>query len=301
MGEAFDVAIVGGGPAGLEAALVLVRAGRRVVVFDDPAPPRNGASHGVHNFLGFEGLEPEAVREKAWGEISRYEGATAKAEKVTQVSRQASEGYSVRTEGGNEVRVPRLILAFGFRDVFPDIEGFTECWADTVIPCPFCDGYENRDRVWGVVPRNQAELAIQPRLALHWASEVHLFLRPHLVLEEGDQRDLDASGIVTHLGVITALDHAGGKLHAATLDTGKTQPVETLLWVPEQIPTALADQMADELSLALTEEGFIQTDDSFSTNLPGVWAVGDVKGWTGGLSAAAAGYVAAVALLKSTA
>lgn len=295
-----DVVIVGGGPAGLEAALVLARAQKRTVVFDDPAPPRNGASHGVHNFIGVEGRKPAEVREIAWAEIRPYDHATLRPERVIRVRRDG-DAYVVEGEGGAEVRAERLILAFGYRDAYPEVPGFSECWADTVIPCPFCDGYENRGRVWGVVPGTPEELAIQPKLAKHWASEVHLFLSPDLDLEPAYRRDLVSVGIAIHPGRIEALEHEAGKLHAVTLVAGTRHPIETLLWVPKPGPVPLADRMDADLGLSRDEAGLIQTDENLATNLPGVWAVGDVKGWTGGMSAAAAGYVAAVTLLKASA
>lgn len=296
-----DVAIIGGGPAGLEAALVLARAGKTTVVFDDPAPPRNGASHGVHNFIGVEGRKPAEVRDLAWEEIRPYDCATLRRERVARVERNDDGIYAVEAASGARVSASRLILAFGHRDEHPDLDGFAECWADTIIPCPFCDGYENRGRVWGVVPRTVDELAIQPRLVKHWTSEVHLFLSPDLPLDPAYRHDLVAAGIAIHPGHIETLEHDRGKLEAVTLTSGTRHAVGTLLWVPEPKPVPLADQMDAHLGLRRDEAGFIETDEFFATNLPRVWAVGDVRGWTGGLSAAAHGYVAAVALLKAAA
>jgi pyruvate/2-oxoglutarate dehydrogenase complex dihydrolipoamide dehydrogenase (E3) component len=153
--------------------------------------------------------------------------------------------------------------------------------------------------VWGVVPRTPEELAIQPHLVRHWACRVHLFLSNDLGLDDDARAALDEAGVELHPGPPAALHHEEGKLEAVTDAAGTRHEVGTLLWVPKPKPTALADQLAAELGLERDAEGFIETDDMFRTNVPRVWAVGDVKGWTGGLKAAAAGYVAAVAMLKA--
>lgn len=296
--EPADVVIIGGGPAGLETALVLARAGKKTIVFDDPDPPRNSAARGVHNFIGVEGLKPGAVREAAWKEIGSYGGAELRTERVDSVERAVEGGFVVTGAAGSQVSAARLVLAFGYMDEHPPLEGFEACWGDTIIPCPFCDGYENRGRAWGVVPRVEDELAIQPKVVQHWASSVKLFLSPELPLSENYRAELVASGVEIHAGPIRALHHQGSKLEAVTLASGARYEVGTLLWVPKPRPVSLCDLLEEKLGLRRDADGFIETDAGFATNVPGIWAIGDVKGWCGGLSAAATGYAAALTMLK---
>ena len=131
--------------------LVLSRARRAVVVFDEPSPPRNAASHGVHGFLGIEGMSPQEVRRVTWEQIGRYGGATLREERVVDLQRDAGPDFVLTTEQGSRLRARQVMLAFGYRDVFPDVPGFAECWGETIIPCVLCDGYEHRDRAWGIV------------------------------------------------------------------------------------------------------------------------------------------------------
>lgn len=296
--ESTDVAIIGGGPAGLEAALVIARAGKRVLVFDDPDKPRNSASHGIHNFIGVEGLKPAELRDLCWKEMAKYSNAELHRERVTDVARLDEKSFEVVGSAGAHVSASRLVLAFGYHDEYPALAGFEACWADTIIPCPFCDGYENRGRAWGVVPRLDQELALLPKLARHWASSVQVFLSPDLQMSDEYRSELTDLGIAIHRGPIAALHHSGGKLEAVTLESGDRHEVGTLLWVPKPRPAPLADLLEAKLGLQRDEDGFIQTNESFATNIPQVWAVGDVKGWAGGLSAAAAGYTAATSMLK---
>jgi thioredoxin reductase len=297
--ESVDIIIIGGGPAGLEAALVIARAGKSILLFDDPEEPRNAASHGIHNFIGVEGLKPAELRAICGEEIAKYTNAELRQERITDVAKLDDECFSVLGSGGSRVSAPRLILAFGYHDDHPELDGFEACWGDTIIPCPFCDGYENRGRAWGVVPRIEKELALMPKLARHWASSVQLFLRPDLPISDAYRSELADLDIPVHEGSIASLHHRTGKLEAVCLESGARHEVGTLLWVPKPRPAPLADLLEERLGLHRNEEGFIQTDELFATNLPRVWAVGDVKGWAGGLSAAAAGYVAATGMLKA--
>jgi thioredoxin reductase len=135
-GKSADVVIIGGGPAGLEAALVIARAGKRILVFDDPEEPRNSASHGIHNFIGAEGLKPGELREVSWKEIAKCGTAELRQERVTEVARLGDEGFAVVGSDGSRVSAGRLILAFGYHDEHPELDGFEACWGDTIIPCP---------------------------------------------------------------------------------------------------------------------------------------------------------------------
>src|SRR6185437_1579417 len=146
--EQVDVAILGGGPAGLQAALVLSRTRKKIVVFDDPEPPRNAASHGVHNFLGLDGLLPADIRRISWQQIDRYSSAELRKNKIVDVRKNDDGLFLITDDNGTSINARKVILAFGYHDVYPDIPGFLECWADSIISCPFCDGYENIDRTW---------------------------------------------------------------------------------------------------------------------------------------------------------
>jgi thioredoxin reductase len=177
--EQVDVAILGGGPAGLQAALVLSRTRKKIIVFDDPEPPRNAASHGVHGFLGLDGLLPTDIRNIAWKQIDKYDSAELRKEKIVNVNKEEDRIFSITTDNETSIKAKKVVLAVGYHDVYPDIPGFVECWADTIIPCPFCDGYENRDRVWGIVVNSKVELEKFPKMAQNWTSQIKVFIPPN--------------------------------------------------------------------------------------------------------------------------
>jgi thioredoxin reductase len=179
----YDIAIIGGGPAGLQAALVLARTRKNIIVFDDPQPPRNGASHGVHNFLGVDGLRPAEIRELAWKQINVYQSTELCHEQVTTIEKGTDSYFDVTTDQGTLIRATHVVLASGYRDIHPTLAGFAECWGDTIIPCPFCDGYENRDRVWGVVASSELYAHHFPKMVQNWTSDVKLLLQPGVSID----------------------------------------------------------------------------------------------------------------------
>lgn len=288
-----DVAIVGGGPAGLQAALVLARTGKEVVVFDDPNPPRNGASHGVHNFLGLDGLRPREIRDQAWKQIEHYGSARPHRGRVAGIHRvDASADLLVETADGRW-QARHVILACGYEDQHPPIEGFEACWADTIIPCPFCDGYENRDRLWGIVPSMSEVLDVFPAMTLNWTDRRLVIAPRSLEVTDQQRRMLDELGVLLYVGDITAIDHDGGKLRRVTLDSGEVVEVETLLYHPPQAPTPLVTSLVEDLGLALDDNGYVQVDDAQRTNVDRLWAAGDVQGLMGAIESANAGSIAA--------
>src|SRR5512139_1088407 len=135
----WDVVVVGGGPAGLNAALVLGRCRRRVLVVD-AGRPRNRWSHGVHNFLTRDGTPPGELRRLAVEELARYSTVQRVHGLVTEVTRDAGR-FLVRSQEGGAWRCRKLLLATGVEDVLPEVDGFAECYGRSVFHCPYCDGW----------------------------------------------------------------------------------------------------------------------------------------------------------------
>jgi thioredoxin reductase len=299
----YDVAIIGGGPAGLQAALILARTRKRVIVFDAPEPPRNAASHGVHNFVGLDGLTPAEIREQAWRQIDVYNSAELRRERVVDVQSDVENGFTVIGESGVFITARHVILALGYRDVYPDIPGFRECWGDTIIACPFCDGYENRDRVWAIVAASQLTLAHLPhlyqmRMYRNWTEESRLIVASQFQIEDELRTTMTAQGIAVHQGDIVEVHHTAGKVEAVTLNTGEKVEVGTLWWRPDETPQPLTEKIIAHFSLELNEQGYLKTDAQHQTAVKGLWAVGDVRGWASALGAAYQASEAAYAITR---
>lgn len=297
-GNQYDVAIVGGGPAGLQAALILARIRKRVIVFDSPEPPRNAVSHGVHNFVGLDGLTPRQIRDQAWGQIDSYQSAEHHIQHIIDIQANTEGQFLVMGADGSNITAEHVILANGFKDIYPQVEGFLDCWGNTILMCPYCDGYENRDRVWGLVMTSDADLAHKPLLYRHWTTSAKCIIAPEVALSSEREAQLTAQGLSVHRGTIAQVHHEAGKVNAVTLDTGERITVQTLWWTLAHEPQPLTAQVIANLDLALEDNGTIKTDPFYETSTPKLWAVGDIKGWATALGAAHAGAQAAYAITR---
>jgi len=294
----YDIAVIGGGPAGLQATLVLARTRKRIIVFDDPQPPRNAASHGVHNLLGLDGLFPAKIREIAWEQIKLYQSAMLCNKQVTNIEKLDDTDFCVTSSDDTSIRAKHVILAFGYQDIHPNIPGFAECWADTIISCPYCDGYENRDRVWGIVATSERDAYHFPMLAHNWTQNVTLLLQSGISIDSDYHDKLIAAGILVHTGNITQIHHTGGKVECVLLDTEKEIEVGTLLWIPPKKPLPLVYILVEKLGLEVDDIGFIKTDSTQQTNVPNLWAVGDVQNGRWALDAIYTGGKVANTIIK---
>tara|TARA_B100001123_G_scaffold451152_1_gene627786 strand:+ start:8801 stop:10513 length:1713 start_codon:yes stop_codon:yes gene_type:complete len=296
--ESVDVAIVGGGPAGLQAALVLVRARKSVAVFDSSAPSRNAASHGVHNFIGFEGMLPEDLAKTAWEQINAVGGASLRTAEVTKVEKANDGDFVLTTAEGEKLGAHHVILAFGHLDALPDIPGVAECWGKSVISCPFCDGYEHRDRSWGLVVPSAGAKATPPLFAFNWTDNIKLFFGNGVELPEEIANALSGQGIELHQGDITSVNHEDGLISSVTLAGGENVPIETLLWSPDELPVPLVERLSRDLGLVVDNAGFIAVNQLQQTNVEGIWAAGDAIASTMALDSARSGGAVAMLIVQ---
>ncbi|MEM8486587.1 MAG: NAD(P)/FAD-dependent oxidoreductase [Bacteroidota bacterium] len=296
-----DVAIIGGGPAGLQAALVLARTRKDVIVFDSTSPPRNGASHGVHNVLGLDGLLPAEIRSQAWAQINVYQCAGLRKERVDNIEIDDAGVFVLSSENGTQLKAKRVIIALGYEDIYPSIEGFSEAWANTIIPCPFCDGYENRDRVWGLVINSAMQAAHFPALVKNWTASARLILnQKEVVLDVKDEEKLRENGFTIHAGSIVEIEQVNGNVKSVKLDTGEVVEIETLWWAPARKKSALEEKVIRDFQLSLDEMGLIQTDESGQTDVKGLYAVGDVAQMPpSALGAMVGGNTAALSIIRA--
>ncbi len=298
--EHADIAVIGGGPAGMQAALVASRAGKKVVVLDDPAPSRNAASHGVRNFLGLDGLLPGEIREVAWQQIAVYQSAVLHRARVMDLCREADGQFLITAADETRLLATKVVLAVGYHDVYPAVPGFAECWADTIIPCPFCDGYENRGRIWGIVPGSQEQLKRSPKMARNWTSDIKVLLPSDIKIEPTYRQELSSLGIECYEGAVAEVYHSKGKVEAVRLDSGERVEVGTLVWIPPAKPSPLIARLAENLGLALDDSGWVMTDESQQTNVDSLWAAGEVEtSCSSGILSAAAGSRAAFGIIRS--
>jgi thioredoxin reductase len=266
----FDVIIIGGGPAGLSAALLLGRARRRTVVCD-AGTPRNAASNGLHGFLSRDGIPPAELLRVGREEIRRYDIEWRRG-RVTAVGR-VSGAFEATLEAGERLHARKLLIATGVTDHLPDIEGFQACYGRSVHHCPYCDGWEWRDAPLAVFGTGKAAAALALAL-LTWSADVHVFTHGRSRLAPTVRQQLQAHRISVHEQRIAALEHEGGRLGAVRLRNGEAVPRKALFFTTGQHQQ---ESFASQLGCEFTSKGTVKTDRYGQTCVPGVFVVGDAS------------------------
>ena len=268
--ERVDVAIVGGGPAGLSAALMLGRCLRRVVVID-AGEHRNRKAHAIHGFLTRDGTSPTDLLRAAETELMRYPTVTLQSGIVTSVGG-ARGAFEVRTADGALITARRVLLATGVVDVIPVIDGLPELFGRTVHHCPHCDGFEYAGRPIGVY--GQAGFGVEAALAmLAWSDDVVLFTDARPLTGE-DRVRCEALGVAVRDERVVRLDGQDGQLERVVLAGGATVARAALFLVAGQREQS---DLAKLLGCEINADGIVVADEHSVTSVPGVYVAGDAS------------------------
>ena len=295
---AYDVVVVGGGPAGLSAALTLARARRAVLVVDD-GQPRNAPAGRVHNYLAGDGTPPAVLLATGRAEVARYGGEVAAGE-VTAVVRRDG-GFVVRLGGGHAVRARRLLVTSGLVDELPTVPGLVRRWGRDVLHCPYCHGWEVRDKRIGVLA--STPLAVrQALLWRQWSSRVLLLTHRQPAPDAEQAARLAARGVTVVAGTVARVDAAGDALTGVTLACGERVALDVLAVSPR---LTARSGVLESLGLKPVEAEVhghvigteVPAGPTGATEVPGVWVAGNVANLSAQVAvAAAAGLSAAVAI-----
>ena len=267
-----DVIIIGGSFAGLAAALQLGRAGRKVIVLDTGRPRNRFAGHS-HGLLGHDHKPPLDILAEARQQLARYPTIKLVRARADSVSG-AIDDFNVHTSEGESLGARRLILSYGVADQMPDVPGFAESWGTSIVPCPYCDGFEAAGRHWGVVwsgPQSHNQV----RLFLDWTDKLTVFTDGHDIAPD-IQADLARRNIAVALGRIVEIAHQKGHITTVNLDTGSNVAVDILFAHPRNKPSA---SLHESLGLATvdTPTGIVlKVDERRQTSMPGIYAAGDL-------------------------
>jgi thioredoxin reductase len=270
--QQYEVVIVGGGPAGLAAALALGRA-RRPVLLCDAGERRNARAVHVHNFVTRDGTPPEDFRRIGREQLAAYRSVAIRHDRVQSIAGERG-AFEVRL-GTGTARARRVLLCTGMVDELPPVEGFAALWGHSVFQCPYCHGWEVQDRRWGYWPRaadlNHAiAFALQ---ALHWTGDLVLFTAGAFELPAEARTTLEAAGIRVVTAPIARLVGRDDQLHAIELADGQSVPCDALFAHPPQRHV----ELVAGLRLDLDDQGYVRVDPATrETSIPGIHAAGDL-------------------------
>ncbi|OJW22848.1 MAG: reductase [Planctomycetales bacterium 71-10] len=290
--DRYEVIVVGGGPAGLSAALVLGRACRSVLLCDS-GKGRNAPAEGVHGFLGQDGTPPSELRRVGREQLRPYD-VTMHDGKVVD-ARKAEGGFDVVLEGGRTVSCRKLILATGVTDVLPESPGLRELWGKSVIHCPYCHGWEFRGRRWAfLVP---ADTVVETATLLSgWTTKLTLLTNGPSEVSAEHRAWLEGRAVEIVEGRIERLEGDGDELKAIHVEGGRRLDRD-VLFVHGRLRQAsdLAVRLGCSLVDTGPKAGVVKADPFGATEVEGLYVAGDASesGVPSVASAVAEGAVAA--------
>lgn len=285
----YDVVVVGGGAAGLSGALMLVRSKRSVLVID-AGEPRNAPATGVHGLLGHDGVPPGELLERGRAEVRGYGGEIIEG-RVEAVA----EGFTVTLEDGREFDARRILVTTGLVDELPDIPGLRERWGRDVVHCPYCHGWEVRDRPIGVIASGPMS-AHQALLFSQLSDEVTFFANG---IPVEDREKLAARGISVVEEKVEAVEIQNDEITGVKTVDGRTTPVKAVAVATRMVARAgfLAKLGLHPQEHPTGAGEHIPSEMAGRTVVPGVWVAGNVTDLTAQVGgSAAAGAMAGAAI-----
>ncbi|BCW39366.1 putative FAD-dependent pyridine nucleotide-disulphide oxidoreductase [Arthrobacter sp. StoSoilB3] len=303
--DEYQVVVIGGGAAGLSAAVTLGRALRSVLVID-AGEPRNAPAAGVHGFLSRDGIDPRELldmgREEARGYGVDFVAGVAVAARSTAGAEEGAElSFDVELADGRTVKARRILVTTGLTDVLPDIDGIRERWGRDVLHCPYCHGWEVRNKAIGIL--GSVPMALhQTMLFRQWSPNITLFLNDVVEPTDAEWEQLAARSISVVEGKVESLAIQDDALRGVVLASGTVIPLEAVVTA-----TRLEARSAvlESLGVPVVEHPMgvghhVEVNPmGGATAVPGVWAAGNVADLMGQVMASAASGVMAGAAINA--
>jgi len=264
-----DVIIVGGSYAGLSAAMTLGRSLRKVLIIDGGKPCNRQTPHS-HNFLTRDGETPANIAAIAREQVLEYPSVSFLSDLAINASSE-SDGFTVETAGGQQVKSRKVILATGIEDLMPSIPGFAECWGRSVLHCPYCHGYEVAGQRLGILATGDTAYEMV-RLIQHWSPNLALFTNGPATLTPDQRQLIDQLNVPIIETTLTAIAHEQGQLTELRFADGSAYALDALF---SRVPFRQHSDLAEQLGCTMSESGLIKAAEFGKTNVPGVYAAGD--------------------------
>ncbi len=268
----YDTIILGGGYAGLSAAMALGRSLRKVLVIDNGQPCNRQTPHS-HNFLTQDGKTPAEISAVAREQVAQYDTVQFLSDSVT-TALSSDDIFTVTTSSQNQYQAKKIIIATGIRDIMPDIPDFADCWGISVIHCPYCHGYEFRGKRNGIiVPEDPAMALHLSGLVKNLSDDVTLFTNGKNPFDDEQLSNFAHRDIHVNSNKIAEIVHQNGNIKHLAYENGETVVLDALY---ARVPFDLHHNIAEQLGCSKTEMGLLQVDAFQKTTVPGVYACGDI-------------------------
>ncbi|MBD2869972.1 NAD(P)/FAD-dependent oxidoreductase [Paenibacillus arenilitoris] len=269
MEKRFDAAIIGGGPAGLNAALVLGRARKSVVVIDE-GRPRNRVTRETHGFLTRDGISPGEFRQIAKEQIMAYPSVEFAEDTVVAVT--GGDGdFRLTTAQGRSYRSKKLLFAAGMKDEPLAINGLTEVYGKSAFVCPYCDGWELRDQTLVLIVNGAKAMHLAKTIA-GWTERYTICTNGPDELTGEQREELARHNVPVFESPIARIESDEGIVRQVVLEDGSVIPCRGIFFAPRLVP---GSDLPEALGCRTTEAGAVVIDDLGKTNVPGVFGAGD--------------------------
>jgi thioredoxin reductase len=268
----YDVIVVGAGPAGLSAALMLGRCRRSVLVCDN-GHPRNAASRAIHGYLTRDGFPPRDFLRVSREEIQQYTTVVFRDVTVTSAECRTDGRFHVTLEDGEIVQTRKLLIATGVRDHLPEVEGLRDLYGTSVFHCPYCDGWEVRDQPLAVYGKGEKGYGLALEL-IAWTADVLLCTDGPSEIDQEKLDRLARNGIRLREEPIRRLEGRDGRLERVVFDAGPAETRRALFFTTGQYQHS---PLAVQLGCEFNDKGTVRTGRYETTHLSGLYVCGDAS------------------------